>query len=183
MSGPVVRDATAKDLAAITAIYGEGVLTGTGTFETDPLDAAEMARRIAAVAALGLPWLVAEIDGVVVGYAYAGPFRTRAAYRYTVEDSIYVLTSAHGRGVGKALLTALIARCEALGVRQILAVIGDSANTGSVALHAACGFQPAGAVSDVGWKFDRWLDVVFMQRSLDAGASAPPSGRGLPLSG
>jgi len=183
VSGPVVRDAAADDLAAITAIYGEGVLTGTGTFETDPPDAAEMARRVAAVAALGLPWLVAEIDDVLVGYAYAGPFRTRAAYRYTVEDSIYVLASAQGRGVGKALLTVLIARCEALGVRQILAVIGDSANTGSVALHAACGFQPAGAVSDVGWKFDRWLDVVFMQRSLDAGASAPPSGRGLPLSG
>ena len=182
MSGPVVRDATADDLAAITAIYGEGVLTGTGTFELEPPDATEMGRRVASIAALGLPWLVAEIDGVVVGYAYAGPFRTRAAYRYTVEDSIYVLTSAQGQGVGKALLIALVSSCEALGVRQILAVIGDAANTGSVALHAACGFRPAGAITDVGWKFDRWLDVVFMQRSLGPEA-APPAGPGIPLKG
>lgn len=183
MSAPFVRDATTDDLAAITAIYGEGVLTGTGTFELAPPDAAEMSRRFAAIADLGLPWLVAQIDGVVIGYAYAGPFRTRAAYRYTVEDSIYITASAQGQGVGKALLIALVDRCEAVGVRQMLAVIGDAANTGSVALHAACGFRPAGAITDVGWKFDTWLDVVFMQRSLGSDAGAPPVGPGMPLKG
>jgi len=180
-TGPAVRDAVDADLEAITAIYAEGVLTGTGTFELTAPDASEMAGRRAAILKLGLPWLVAELDGVVVGYAYAGPFRTRAAYRYTVEDSIYVLASAHGHGVGKALLLELIARCEALGLRQMLGVIGDSANAGSIKLHAACGFAPMGAVEGVGWKFDDWLDVVFMQRRLNGGEATEPDAPGMPL--
>lgn len=180
-AGVTVRDAVDADLAAITAVYAEGVLTGTGTFELTTPDIAEMAGRRAAILKLGLPWLVAELDGAVVGYAYAGPFRTRAAYRYTVEDSIYVLSSAHGQGVGKALLLELIARCEALGLRQMLGVIGDSANTGSIRLHAACGFTPMGAIEGVGWKFDDWLDVVFMQRRLNGGETTAPDAPGMPL--
>jgi L-amino acid N-acyltransferase YncA len=183
-SSPVhVRPSTEADLTAITAIYAQNVLTGTGTFETVAPSQTEMAARRASVLALGLPWLVAEIDGVIVGYAYAGPFRVRAAYRYTVEDSIYVSTSAHGRGVGKALLTRLIDDCEDLGVRQMLGVIGDSANEASIRLHTACGFRPMGAIEGVGWKFDRWLDVLFMQRALGHGAVSDPdpSAPGLPL--
>jgi len=176
----LVRDAADGDLQAVTAIYGEGVLTGTGTFELTAPDVAGMAARRAAILTLGLPWLVAEIDGVVVGYAYAGPFRTRAAYRYTVEDSVYVAAASHGCGVGKALLSELIVRCQAMGMRRMLGVIGDSANAGSVRLHAACGFEPAGAIEGVGWKFDRWLDVVFMQRAL-GDQDVPPSSPGLPF--
>jgi L-amino acid N-acyltransferase YncA len=177
----LVRDATDADLEAVTAIYAEGVLTGTGTFELTAPDLAGMMARRAAILRLGLPWIVGEVDGVVVGYAYAGPFRTRAAYRYTVEDSIYVLASAHGRGVGKALLLELIARCEALGLRQMLGVIGDSANAGSIRLHAACGFTPMGAIEGVGWKFDDWLDVVFMQRRLNGGEATAPDAPGILL--
>ena len=177
----LVRDATDADLEAVTAIYAEGVLTGAGTFELTAPDTVEMAARRAAILKLGLPWLVAAIDGVVVGYAYAGPFRTRAAYRYTVEDSIYVLAGAHGRGAGKALLLELIARCEAMGLRQMLGVIGDSGNAGSIKLHAACGFAPMGAIEGVGFKFDDWLDVVFMQRRLAAGETTAPDAPGLPF--
>ena len=179
MSRVAVRDARDDDLAAITAIYADGVLTGTGTFELEPPSLADMAARRASVAALGLPWLVAEVDGGVVGYAYAGPFRTRAAYRYTVEDSIYVASAAQGRGVGKALLDALLSACEARGVRQVLAVIGDSANAGSVRLHAGCGFRPMGVIEAVGWKFDAWRDVVFMQKALGQGGEAKPDTAGL----
>lgn len=177
----VARDATDGDLDAVTAIYAEDVLTGTGTFELTAPDVAEIAARRTAILTLGLPWLVAEIDGVVVGYAYAGPFRTRAAYRYTVEDSIYVAASAHGRGVGKALLLELIARCESMGLRQMLGVIGDSANVGSIKLHAACGFAPMGAIEGVGWKLDDWRDVVFMQRRLGGGEMTVPDAPGLPF--
>ena len=176
-----VREATDGDLDAVTAIYAEDVLGGTGTFELTAPDVAEMTARRAAILKLGLPWLVAAIDGLVVGYAYAGPFRTRAAYRYTVEDSIYVLASAHGRGVGKALLLELIARCEAIGLRQMLGVIGDSANAGSIKLHAACGFAPMGAIEGVGWKLDDWRDVVFMQRRLSGGETTAPDAPGLPF--
>ena len=181
MSPPVVRSSTDADLEAITAIYAQNVLTGTGTFELTPPSLADMTARRQAVLALGLPWLSAEIDGVVVGYAYAGPFRTRAAYRYTVEDSIYVIGSAHGRGVGKALLSELVAQCETLGIRQMLGVIGDSANEASIRLHAACGFRHMGAIEGVGWKFDHWLDVLFMQRTLGHGAVSDPNAPGLPL--
>ena len=186
MSEPVIRDAAATDMAAVAAIYAQDVTGGTGTFELDPPDVAEMVRRHATVNALGLPWLVAEVDGpngegIVAAYAYAGPFRLRPAYRYTVEDSIYVDTAHHGKGLGKALLVELIARCEALGLRQMLGVIGDSANAGSVALHAACGFEMIGTMQSVGWKFDQWRDVVFMQRALGPGDAGGPDADGLPL--
>lgn len=177
----VARASTEADLDAITAIYAENVLTGTGTFEVATPSRDEMTARRKGVLALGLPWLVAEIDGVVVGFAYAAPFRTRSAYRYTVEDSIYVLSSAHGKGVGKALLISLIDACETLGIRQMLGVIGDSANAASIALHEACGFRHMGAIEGVGWKFDHWLDVVFMQRTLGQGAISDPNAPGLPL--
>lgn len=170
-----IRNATAADLRAITLVYSMNVLLGTGSFETAVPDEAEMGRRVGAIDALGLPWLVAEIGGSVVGYAYAGPFRVRPAYRFTVEDSIYVAPDAIGRGVGKALLASLIERCEALGKRQMLAVIGDSGNTASIQLHLACGFERIGTMSNIGWKLDRWLDVVLMQRTLGAGATSAPS--------
>jgi phosphinothricin acetyltransferase len=174
-----VRDSVDPDLAAITALYGLSVETAAGSFEYEPPTPPEMARRRAAVLELGLPWLVAELDGAVAGYAYAGAFRMRLGYRFTVEDSVYVDPAFGRRGVGRALLCELIARCETLGLRQMVAVIGDSGNAASIALHAACGFLPAGTIHDVGWKLDGWRDVVFMQRALGPGASTPPSGTGL----
>ena len=181
MTAPVVRDAAPGDLEAVCAIYAEDVLGGTGTFELAPPDLAEMTRRHASVAALGLPWLVAEVDGAIAAYAYAAPFRLRAAYRYTVEDSVYVASAFHGRGLGRALLEALIIRCEAMGLRQMLGVIGDSANAGSVALHAACGFTPIGTMAAVGWKHDAWRDVVFMQKALNQGGATTPDAAGMAL--
>jgi len=172
-----VRPSSAEDLAAITAIYGHDVLHGTGTFELEPPDAAEMARRRDDVIGKGLPWLVAEQDGAVLGYAYANHFRPRRAYRFCLEDSIYLHPDARGRGVGRVLLAELIARCEAAGARQMLAVIGDSTNAGSVGLHRALDFQHTGLLKASGWKFGRWLDVVLMQRALGPGASTePPEG-------
>ncbi|MDP9046203.1 MAG: N-acetyltransferase family protein [Pseudomonadota bacterium] len=175
MSRPalLIRPAAAADLPAITAIYAWNVQNGTGTFELDPPDQAEMASRHAAVASKGLPWLVAERDGTVLGYAYANHFRPRLAYRFCVEDSIYLAPQALGQGLGRLLLAELVARCEALGVRQMLAVIGDSANLGSVGVHRTLGFEPTGTFKAVGWKFDRWLDVVLMQKTLGPGASTP----------
>ena len=152
-------------------IYAHAVTHGTGTFELEIPDAAEMARRRDDVLAKGLPWLVAECDGQVLGYAYASPFRPRPAYRFSVEDSIYLRPQAQGAGVGRALLAELVARCQAAGARQMLAVIGDSANAGSIGVHRALGFEPCGRLQSVGWKFGRWLDVVLMQRSLGAGAT------------
>lgn len=176
-----IREATPADMAAITAIYAESVANGRGTFELEPPDEIEMAARFASVQALGLPRLVAVIDGAVAGYAYAGPFRTRQAYRYMVEDSIYVAPEARGRGVAGALLDALILACEALGLRQMVAVIGDSDNAGSIALHRARGFADAGIFKAAGWKHDDWRDVVFMQRELGAGGQSAPDAPGLPL--
>lgn len=169
----LIRPSTPADLPAITAIYAEAVLHGTGTFELEPPDAAEMARRRDDVLAKGLPWLVAEQEGRVLGYAYANHFRPRRAYRFCLEDSIYLHPDARGRGVGRLLLTELVGRCEALGARQLLAVIGDAANAGSIGVHAALGFSHAGVLKASGWKFDRWLDVVLMQRALGSGDSTP----------
>jgi phosphinothricin acetyltransferase len=182
-SAVVIRPSADTDIPAITAIYGWNVLNGFGTFEEVPPDAAEMARRREGFLARGMPYLVAELDGKVVGYAYAGPFRLRAAYRYTVEDSIYVSPDAVGNGVGRALLRALIEACEALGLRQMCAVIGDSGNTPSIALHAALGFEKKGVFPDMGHKFGRWLDLVWMQRPLNGGGATPPDTPGMSLSG
>jgi len=168
----LIRPSADADLAAITDIYGQVVQTGTASFELEPPDEPEMARRRQAVVQAGLPWLTAERDGRVLGYAYAAPFRPRPAYRFCVENSIYVDARARGQGVGAWLLAELIGRSEAWGARQMLAVIGDSANTPSINLHARLGFRHAGRVDHVGWKFGRWLDVVFMQRALGRGGSA-----------
>jgi L-amino acid N-acyltransferase YncA len=170
----LIRPSTASDLPAITAIYADAVHHGTGTFELDAPDATEMARRRDDVLSKGLPWLVAEAEGEVLGYAYANHFRPRRAYRFCLEDSIYLHPSARGRGVGRLLLAELMARCEALGARQMLAVIGDSANAESIGVHRTLGFEHTGVLKASGWKFERWLDVVLMQRALGRGDSAAP---------
>jgi L-amino acid N-acyltransferase YncA len=168
----LIRPSTEADLAAIQAIYAHAVLHGTGTFETEVPTVEEMARRRAEVLGRALPFLVAERGGEVLGYAYANYFRPRLAYRFCLEDSIYLAPAAQGQGVGRLLLAELIARCEAAGARQMLAVIGDAANAGSIGLHAALGFEPTGVLRSSGWKFGRWLDVVLMQRTLGLGDSA-----------
>ncbi|HTR85279.1 MAG TPA: GNAT family N-acetyltransferase [Reyranella sp.] len=166
MSGLVVRPSTEKDVARCAEIYAHHVLHGTASFEIDPPDLAEMKKRRAAVLDLGLPHLVAERDGRVVGYAYAGNWRPRPAYRFSVEDSIYIDHEAVGQGVGRALLPVLIERCTALGKKQMVAVIGDSAQTPSIRLHASCGFEVVGTLKNIGFKFGRWLDSVLMQKAL-----------------
>ena len=170
----LIRPSTPADLPAITAIYGWNVLNGTGTFELDPPDEVEMARRRDDVLAKGLPWLVAERDGVVLGYAYANHFRPRKAYRFCLEDSIYLAGDAKGQGLGRLLLTELMARCEAAGARQMLAVIGDSANLGSIGVHRTLGFEHVGVMKAAGWKFDQWRDVVVMQKALGNGSATAP---------
>ena len=172
----ILRPSTEADLPAVTAIYADAVLHGTGTFELEAPDADEMARRRADVLAKGLPWLVAEDAGRVLGYAYANHFRPRRAYRFCLEDSIYLAPAARGRGVGRLLLAELIARCEAAGARQMLAVIGDSTNAGSIGVHRALGFEHSGVLKSSGWKFGRWVDVVIMQRSLGVGDTTAPIG-------
>lgn len=172
-----IRPSLPGDIPAITAIYGHHVLHGTGTFELESPDEAEMARRREDVVGKGLPWLVAEDDEGVLGYAYANHFRPRRAYRFCLEDSIYIAPRAQGRGVGRVLLAELMARCEALGARQMLAVIGDSANAGSIGLHRALGFQDTGLLKASGWKFGRWLDVVLMQKALGPGDATDPVDR------
>lgn len=175
MSGAAaIRDACDADVGEIHAIYAHHVRHGLASFEETPPDAAEIARRRAEVLGLGLPYLVAEADGRILGYAYATLYRTRSAYRYTIENSVYVREGAQGRGVGRALLAALIARCERGPWRQMVAVIGDSANAASVALHSACGFEMVGTLRAVGFKFGRWVDSVLMQRALGRGEDAPP---------
>lgn len=171
----LIRNATAADIPAITAIYADSVLTGTGTFELTPPDEAEMGRRHAALADGRFPYFVAERDGELLGYAYAGPYRARPAYRFAVEDSIYLAADARRQGVGRKLLETLIEASTALGFRQMLAVIGDSQNAGSVGVHKALGFRLVGTFTDVGWKHGRWLDTVLMQLSLGAGSTVPPS--------
>ena len=169
-----LRDSTPADVAACADIYREAVRNGTGTFELDEPDDVEMGKRRDAILAQELPWLVAERGAEVLGYAYANQFRPRRAYRFCVEDSIYLAPAARGQGAGKLLLAELIARCEALGIRQMLAVIGDAENLGSIAVHRSCGFEDGGILKAAGWKFERWLDVVMMQRRLGQGAGAAP---------
>jgi phosphinothricin acetyltransferase len=178
-----IRPATEADAEALAAIYGDAVLHGFGTFEEEPPSAADMDGRRRAVQDQGLPYLVAEADGRVLGFAYAGPFRPRAAYRYTLEDSVYVAPDAHGKGVGRAVLAAVIAACEALGVRQLMAVIGDSENAGSIGLHRAMGFEQTGVGKSVGFKHGRWVDIVHMQKPLNGGDTLAPSGGGVKLTG
>lgn len=179
----IIRAATSDDAGALAAIYGHHVLHGFGTFEEEPPSPAEMETRRAAVVAKGLPYLVAEDGGQVLGFAYAAPFRPRAAYRYTVEDSVYIAPEAVGRGVGKAVLSAAIGACEALGVRQVVAVIGDSGNAASIGLHRSLGFVDAGVGRSFGFKHGRWVDIVWMQKSLNGGDETAPDTPGLRLSG
>jgi len=176
MNALLIRPSAASDMPAVTAIYAEAVLHGSATFELEPPDEAEMARRRDDVLAKGLPWLVAEQGGRILGYAYAAPFRPRPAYRFCLEDSIYLDPASHGQGVGRLLLAELLAQCEARGARQMLAVIGDSANAASIGVHRACGFDHGGVLHAAGWKFGRWIDVVLMQRSLGEGRSTPAAG-------
>ena len=175
MSSPEIRSATAADLPSITKIYEHAVLEGTATFELIPPDLAEMTRRFKSLVDGGFPYLVAELDGRIAGYAYAGPYRPRPAYRFTVENSIYLDPAIHRRGVGLVLLQRLIGECEKRGHRQMIAVIGDSANAGSIGVHARCGFQMIGTHPNVGLKFGRWLDTVMMQLALGEGAATVPS--------
>ena len=166
----------ATDLSAITAIYAEAVSNGTASFEIDPPDEAEMGRRMRALADGGYPYLVAEHDGAVIGFGYAGPYRARAAYGSTVEDAVYLADDARGQGVGGALLGHLIEEAAGLGFRQMIAVIGDSDNAASIRLHKAAGFETAATLKDVGYKHGRWLDSVIMQRALGHGNRSAPSG-------
>uniref|UniRef100_UPI00353185D9 GNAT family N-acetyltransferase n=1 Tax=Pararhizobium sp. IMCC3301 TaxID=3067904 RepID=UPI00353185D9 len=171
MSGVHISPPDAQDLPSIQAIYADAVLTGTATFELTPPDLPEMTRRCHALTDQGFPYFVARsTEGQVLGYAYAGPYRPRPAYRFTVEDSIYLAPMARGHGVGKALLAALIEQATAKDFRQMIAVIGDSKHKASIALHERLGFEHAGVFRNVGWKHNRWLDSVLMQRPLGAGA-------------
>ncbi len=170
-----LRDATAADLPAMTAIYAHHVAHGTGTFEEEAPVEADMAVRLAKTQAAGCAWLVAaDDDGAIAGYAYFTPFRDRSAYRFCAENSVYVRDGVRGQGVGKALVAELLARAEARGFRQMIAVIGDTENAGSIGLHASLGFRHAGVIHAVGWKFGRWLDVVFMQKALGEGDRTVP---------
>jgi phosphinothricin acetyltransferase len=169
-----VRPATIADISAITRIYAHAVEYGTASFELTAPDEAEMSRRFSELTVNGFPYLVAVMDEAVVGYAYAGPYRARPAYRFTVENSVYVDPRRRRQGVGKALLEALIEACTKKGFRLMVAVIGDSKQAASIALHEAAGFKHAGVLENIGYKFDRWLDTVLMQKALDPGASKPP---------
>jgi phosphinothricin acetyltransferase len=179
----LIRAATAADTGALADIYGHHVLYGFGTFEEVPPSAADMEARRLATMAHGLPYLVAEQAGRVLGFAYAGPFRPRAAYRYAVEDSVYIAPDATGRGVGRAVLSAVLQACEALGMRQVIAVIGDSGNAASIGLHRALGFQEAGVGRSLGFKHGRWVDIVWMQKPMNGGDADLPGAQGLTLSG
>ena len=174
MSNVSIRPAALGDVPAITRIYAHAVLHGTATFEIEPPDEAEMARRMQALLSRHYPYRVAERDGAVAGYAYAGPYRDRPAYNWCVEDSIYVAPEFHRQGIGRLLLARLIAEAETLSFRQMLGVIGDSANTASIAVHAAMGFRLIGTFQSVGFKHGKWLDTVLMQRPLDKADTSPP---------
>lgn len=171
---PTIRPSRDDDIDAITLIYAHHVLHGTGTFEVDPPSVEDMRARRAEVLARGLPWLVAESDNQVSGFAYCNWFKPRPAYRFSAEDSIYLAPHANGQGLGRALLAELTTQAERAGVRKLIAVIGDSGNTGSIGVHRALGFQHVGVLASCGWKFDRWLDVVLMERSLGLGDTTSP---------
>ncbi len=175
----LIRPSRLPDLAAITAIYAQQVLHGTGTFETEPPTLAEMTARRDDVLAKQLPYLVAEDAEKIIGFAYCNWFKARPAYRYSAEDSIYVSPEAQRRGLGRVLLTELAAQAEAAGVRKLIAVIGDSANAGSIGLHRSVGFTQVGVLASCGWKFDRWLDVVLMEKVLGAGDLNAPQPLGV----
>jgi phosphinothricin acetyltransferase len=180
MPSPKVRPARPTDLQAITNIYGHAVINGTASYEYDPPTLAEMTERYQALVDGGFPYLVAAYEddadgGTLFGYAYAGPFRTRPAYRFMVEDSIYIAPDAQGQGIGKLLLTELIARCEALGFRQMIAVIGDGeVNQASVRLHEKMGFLPCGQIAGSGFKHGRWCDTILMQLAMNGGSESDP---------
>ena len=172
---PIIRDAERRDLPAITAIYAEAVRTGTATYEIEPPDLAEMTRRWQALCAGGFPYIVAEENGAILGYAYAGPYHSRPGYRFSVEDSVYIAPAAQRRGLGKALLSRLIEMSQASGFRQMIAIIGEpQAQVASVRLHEVLGFRPVGVIEGPGYKFDRWLDILLMQRALSPGSATPP---------
>lgn len=172
---PEIRPTAEADLPSITAIYEHAVRFGTATFELIPPDLTEMTRRYRALIDGGFPHFVAVLDGRVAGYAYAGPYRPRPAYRFTVENSVYLDPAIHRRGIGLKLMERLIAECDRRGFRQMIAVIGDQANAGSIGLHRRCGFQMIGTLPNVGLKFGRWLDTVLMQRALGEGAATVPA--------
>jgi L-amino acid N-acyltransferase YncA len=169
-----IRPSADRDLPEITAIYGHHVLHGTGTFETTPPGESDMAARRADVLAKGLPYLVVEDGGRVLGFAYCQWFKPRPAYRFSAEDSIYMHPDAAGKGLGRALLAELAARAEAAGIRKLIAVIGDSGNAGSIGVHRALGFSPVGQFKSCGWKFGRWLDIVLMEKPLGEADTTPP---------
>jgi L-amino acid N-acyltransferase YncA len=171
----MVRDAREADIPAIRAIYAHHVQTGLASFEEVPPDEAEMLRRFQTLKEGGFPYLTAELAGDVVGYSYAGQYRPRPAYRYSVEDSVYVRDGMAGKGVGRALLTALLARCTDMGFRQMIAIIGDSANHGSIGLHRALDFEMVGTIRSVGFKHGRWVDSVLLQRALGEGDTSLPT--------
>lgn len=173
-SGPEVRNATVDDLRAVQSIYAYHVLNGLASFEETPPDLAEIERRFREVTGMGLPYLVAELAGVARGYAYAGRYRSRPAYRYSLEDTVYVEPNYEGRGLGNALLAALVARCGGLGYRRMVAVIGDSANHASIRLHERQGFRTCGVIPSVGFKFGRWVDSILMERPLGPGDTRWP---------
>ena len=169
-----LRPAQESDMAAISAIYAHHVVHGTGTFEATPPSTSDMLKRWADVQSKGLPWLCAEVDGQVVGFAYANWFRPREAFRFCAEDSIYIAPEMTGLGLGRALLGELMQQCESAGIRKMVAVVGDSANVSSVGLHEAMGFTSAATLPSCGWKHDRWLDIVILERWLGPGDSTPP---------
>ncbi len=174
MSELTLRPAALADIPAITRIYAHAVEHGTASFELEPPDEAEMTRRMQALLDGKFPYLVAEVDDAMAGYAYASLYRTRPAYRFTVENSVYVAHDMHRRGIGKVLLLKLIEQCTVLGFRQMIAVIGDSDQAASIGVHKACGFEHAGNLKSIGWKFGRWLDTPLMQRGLGPGATTKP---------
>lgn len=170
-----IRPSTDADVVAITAIYSHHVLNGTGTFENIPPGAEDMAARRADVLAKSLPYLIVEDEAGLLGFAYCNWFKPRPAYRFSAEDSIYLAERAKGKGLGRLLLQELMGQAERAGVRKLIAVIGDSANAGSIGVHRACGFSHVGVLSNCGWKFERWLDVVLMECALGMGATTAPA--------